>query len=279
MKRLKKKAWETIELYHHTSSQFFMQVMEEGQLTSGGYNGNISGGGHTSIFDVFSDEDPSSNIYYPLIILDEMIKVPSDDKKVTKTLTDLVNKMKEENPDWQSEEIEVSETKPSGNEIGVYLSSDKYNSVGYAEDAVSKGDTSKLNFEVTLAIKVQTDALSPDYDDLVSLELDIDDRSSVPLWKQSLNQVEQCVHNGPIDSESIVSVTFHSLENAYNDSDGKFNDEDEFTEFVSQYIKEDEPMSTMEALSQLALMDSEYANTESLVMSSKKIKRLKKFNK
>lgn len=276
MKRLKKKAWETIDLYHHTSSQFFMQMMEEGRITSGGYNGNAAGGGHEKVYDVPNKENGNSNLSYPLTLLDDWINNPTGEN-ITKDLVNLVQKKKEENPDdWQNEEIEISVSYPSGNEIGVYLAKNQQDEYDYSRAAINNSkDRTTPNFKATLKIEVQTDALSPDYDDLDYFEVEIDKDSSTPLWKQSLNEIGQCVHNGPIDVGSISGVIFYGLEK-YPPNGDKFDNESDFRDFAGKYIQEGTLMATEEAYNQLVLLNQEYESVETPVMASKTIKRLRK---
>lgn len=270
MKRLKKKAWDSITLYHYTSTQYLMKMVDEGQITPGGYNDNVSGGGHYQIYDI--SDDKSEGTLFPLVLIDEFANNEGNkDREVTQDLINYLNKRKEENPDeWRKEETHVKIEKPSGNENGVYLTLDQQDAYQYRYSAIaSNNDKSIPNFGVRLTIEVQTDALSPDYDDLTELEVELDKDSKQPLWKQSLDKINQCLHNGPID---IGSVTAVEISDEVIDCGQKFEEkEQEFLEFTSNIVRLDTDISISEAIDSLKRLNEEYNNLsqDNLMTTSK----------
>lgn len=275
MKRLKKRAWESITLYHFTSSQFFMKMMEEGQITPGGYNDNISGGGHYPIYDL---DDKNDGKEFSLSTIERKINLKLDE--VTQRFKDYIEERKKENPDgWYVENVHVRIDMPSGDGNGVYLSNDQHDSNNYKKEAVNSNNVDKSipNFGMILMIEVQTDALSPDYDDLAELDMELDKDSETPLWKQSLDKLDQCTHNGPISVDSIISVRLDSYNMNLGD---KFSNEEDFMSFaenVTDINRMDTDISAEEAYNLLNNLNEGYKtfNQENLVASSNK-SRLKK---
>lgn len=198
--RLKKKAFNTITLYHHTSAQHFIQMMEEGEITSGGYNNNISGGGHQGYF-VLSNNGSGLffDNYNELVEYSNRTGILFD-----KSLIDEINRLKSEDPEnWDKQSLNVSMIRPSHNEIGVYLTSNVNDSEHeYGVSAVKNSPNKDLpNFPVTIEVRVYEDALGPDLDDG-----EVSSIIGVPYWKQTLDSIHQCVHNGPISIDSITRV-------------------------------------------------------------------------
>lgn len=104
------------------------------------------------------------------------------------------------------------------NENGIYLCNDEYVLNQYRESAVNNTifDQNIPNISVDLKLNVNTENLLPDYDDMAILledpkkrdELDSLFEENVPRWQTSLDEIEQCVHNGPIELDKIVGVKF-----------------------------------------------------------------------
>lgn len=164
-KRLIKKSWDTITLYHGTNSETLMGVMESGYIYPGGYIDKTSNG----LFDTF-DEDG-----YPL---------------------------------------------PSLAQDGVYLTNTEERAEYYASDSMY--NTNKflpVVLGVVFKVTVQTDALLPDYDDIAGkfspewiqrAKEKLKERGENPeeYWRQSIYEVEQVVHVGPISTSEIEGVMF-----------------------------------------------------------------------
>lgn len=129
-------------------------------------------------------------------------------------------------------------------EDSICLSNDIFNSAAHSEEAVEKGNKDKLNLHVTLVIKIQPDNLIPHYDLVKELDGEINKDLSIPLWKQSLNETEECLSNKPISLDSIEKIIFTNIEVATLDKDinNKFDDYDKFEEFLRKYIDDELPV-------------------------------------
>lgn len=165
-KRLIKKSWDTITLYHGTTSETLMGVMESGYIYPGGYIDKVSNG----LFDQYD---------------------------------------------------EYGDPLPSLAQDGVYLCSTEERAEYYANEAMSRADEFFLPvvLGVIFKVKVQTDALLPDYDDLVGkfspewiqrAKEKLKERGKNPeeYWRQSIYAIEQVVHVGPISISEIEGVMF-----------------------------------------------------------------------
>lgn len=115
---------------------------------------------------------------------------------------------------------------PSGEQNGIYLGIDEDTLLPYYNGAIQKTifDDNFPNLATVIKVTVQTDALAPDYDDLPivfgiedyrdfkdlkqQLNKQLFDHSDAPLWLQSLSEIGQVVHYGPISTDSIVGVKF-----------------------------------------------------------------------
>lgn len=248
--KLKKKAAETITLYHHTSAQYFMQMMDDGQITPSSYNGNTSGGGQVQYLELASESaGDGKTVNYNLQQLDE--EYQSGNSVFHQSVIDMLESAKLEDG-WENEEIAIKIRKPSGNHEGVYLTKQRIDSAEYGAAAVNNAKNKNIpDFSIRLEIEVSTDFLDPDLDDGT-----IDISSDVPYWKQTLDAVDQCVHIGPIDMSSVKSVTVKKQEIQYYDS--KFRRLDEFVWWSEEIIDYHSSVSAQEAYSQLQKMYQEF---------------------
>lgn len=275
MKRLKKKAWGTIALYHATSLQYFVEIMNSGQIMPGGYTGKISGGGHKQYLDLAQIGDQTTDKYevvrrnayslYLNIEKSSSMTVLSDDLK------DKVNELRKEYPNdgelavqWLRVKIES----PSGNQIGVYLGKSEADISTYFKDSSKGTNTNLPDASVVLQINAEEDALGPDLDDG-----DINPNIKVPYWKQTLDVCGQCVHNGPVPISSIQQVKVISGRFAANKMGTM-----EASQWAENYIQFDTWMDTTTASAQINQMFQDYQNltqdTQQNVVASNSEKRL-----
>lgn len=257
MKRLIRKAWDSVELYHFTSSQLFMKIMNDGQITSGGYNNVVSNGGHMKVYDL-AGNNPENNYMKTIeFLLNAKEGVGTSNTVFSKELSDYIDQRLNENNDM-NEQIEVSISNPSHNEIGVYLSNDQDDPEDYMSQSLNANSDANLpNFGITLKISVQTDALVPDYDDL---DANTQFSSDNPLWRQSLDKIGQVVHNGPIDVSNITSVKITTNTGAYEVGKPFERNRSEILNWFDTKLSLNQWISADEAVNQLNQMNQEYQN-------------------
>ncbi|AEO93385.1 gp123 [Bacillus phage G] len=247
--RLKKKSWDAVSLKHYTSTQHFIEIMNEGQITPGGYNGNISGGGHVKYLSM-SDGSNTTKKMSPSEI-DRLFS--SDLWEIDKDLLNYVNETKDTD-EWYSKQINVNIIQPSHDQNGVYLTN-RSDENDYGKEAVNNGLSDDYpNFEITLEFNVQTDALGPDLDDGK-----IDKESETPLWRQTIDSIGQCVHYGPISIDSISQVIIKDY-GQINGYEMRFSDRDNFLSWASEFISFEQGLSAADAYSQIQKMYEEFDN-------------------
>lgn len=207
--RLKKKAWEKIDLYHITNSQLFMKIVEDGQMMPGAYTDRVSFGDNMG--------DTSLELYNPSIHqpdqmsqmqLGELRDLIADrDIKISNELKNEVEKLLNEYNDINTNVQVIENESPSGDSNGIYLSKKPNNNM-YKKDS---WDNLPYNgfpaFNTEFRIECDTDALGPDLDDGA-----VNPNDSTVQWKQTLDKFGQCVHYGPIMLDQISGVKFDSLE-------------------------------------------------------------------
>lgn len=213
MKRLRRKAGGTLDLYHTTSSQVLEKINESGSILPSSNTGITSNG--------FNGQ-------------------------------------------------------PSLNENGVYLCNDEYVLNQYRENAVNETVFNKEipNISVDLQVTIDTNNLLPDYDDMVILledpqnreELDNLFEDNVPRWQTSLDEIEQCVHNGPIGIDKITGVKFSTKWIVFNGTN---------LNTVDEYLKFDTWISVNEAIEQLNQLKNGLTTMEPSFASSRLRKLVK----
>lgn len=281
MNRLKKKAWGAITLYHATSLQYFIEIMNSGQIMPGGYTGKISGGGHKQYIDIASPEDKTTDQYEVVkrnaFSLYLNIERSSDTTVLTDNLKDELIKLREQYPndgELASQIMRIKIESPSGNQIGVYLGKSEADISTYFRDSEKGTDSTLPNASIILQINAEEDALGPDLDDS-----EINPNIKVPYWKQTLDTCGQCVHNGPIPISSISQIKIISGRFSANKIPGSVV----ALEWAENYIQFDTWIDTTTAFNQINQMFQDYQNlsqdnSQNIVANSSKrlIKKCKK---
>lgn len=262
MKRLKKKADDrfpkrdkTQTLYHFTSARHLIDAMDEGYITSGGYNGKESGGGKVTYYRLNNGGEGQSVTLRLKSI--ETYQKDSSRNKFDQAVLDKVEEIKKNNENWEDQTLELKYEKPSGNEIGVYLKNEPYDDLAYGSKAVEKYEDKTLpNTSVMLQLKVYEDALGPDTDDVPN----VSPNSDTPLWKQTLDESSQCLHNGPIDVEYIEGVTFYNTN--FRFFDDKFENAKSFNKWAARYMEFQKKYESQEAYEAYSVLLEAYENYE-----------------
>lgn len=263
MKRLKKKAWGTITLYHGTTMQYFMEMMNSGQILPGGYTGKVSGGGYMSYMSLADENDQTTGEYRVeehdvstlcMYIDNKDLGVVLDEGLKTKLLE--LKKQFPSDSDLMDQLLYVRVSNPSGNQIGIYLGKNEGDVDVYLRNWSKGTDNSKPNGAMILKLNVEEDALGPDLDDG-----SINERDKTPYWKQTLDGIGQCVHNGPISIDSISQIKIPG--NKFNTS--KINSivsDMDAEEWGAKYIAFDTWIDANTAFSQITTMFQDYQNVK-----------------
>ena len=196
MKRLRKRAWDKITLYHGTSSQILSLIASDGQIFPGGYINSTSNG---------LVSDPNGNNSH------------------------------------------------SKNQNGIYLAATAEVAERYVKGALlNSPDDIMPSVAVILKLDIDTDTLTPDYDDWPedAVEQWSENNKGSELWKGSLDEVRQVVHNGPIDISSIESVTFLPIYEEGAKLELNF-DNDEVREIIESIISMNIELSLQEAIDKI----------------------------
>lgn len=160
---------------------------------------------------------------------------------------------------------------PSGNQTGIYLGEESVLSY-YREKATSGTffDKSIPNISTDLKINVDTNNLLADYDDMVVLLEDPEDKEElnslfeegIPQWKTSLDEIGQAVYNGAINIDSIIGVRFVSEDIMYSDSG-------ESLDIIKEAIEFNSWLDLDTAINQLEKLENNIKNLEPQVASSR----------
>lgn len=222
--RLKKLAgFETITLYHTTSSQLFLKIIEEGYLLPSSYTDQQTRPKTNFILRDLANSQTKEKKEVSVLTL---IKEKNDyqlSERLQNKINDIIDNVKNNLSDEEKDDkyafyrelnnkfIEISEeTRNPSSGIGVYLTNKEHNEYYLNKVNGTTTNDNLPNFPVELEITVYEDALSPDlYEEFYNGDTSLDRSSDVPLWKQSLEVNEEVIHQGPIDTKFIQRVYFH----------------------------------------------------------------------
>lgn len=224
MKRLLRKAgFESIILYHVTSSQLFLKILEDGFLLPGSYTDQQTRPKtNFTLRDLAANNSKDSEKISILTLIKEIDDYQISSKLQTK-INDTIEDVKRDLPEEQRDDkniiykklkdiyLNISyETKNPSSDIGVYLTDVEHN-----EYYLNKVNGTSINddlpiFPVELKLKVYEDALGPNlYEEYYNGDTSLDRNSDVPLWKQSLEVNNEVIHQGPIDLDNVEQIYFH----------------------------------------------------------------------
>ena len=258
MKRLlrRKAGFEPITLYHVTSSQLFLKMLEDGFLLPGSYTEQQTRPKtNFTLRDLAKNNSEESEEISVLTLIKEESDYQISEKLKTK-INDIIEETKNKLPEEQRnnentiyrilKDIYLNVTHESKNpssDIGVYLTNEEHNEY-YLNKVNGTGTDDNLPvFPVELKVKVYEDALSPDlYEEYYNGDTSLDRDSDVPLWKQSLEVNGEVIHQGPIDLDNVESIYFHLdfFENHHT-----FNDKT-YEEFNEKYEGFNDSLSILE---------------------------------
>lgn len=269
MKRLRKfseDGSQTLELYHYTSAQHFMKIMESGQILPAANTGNTSNGGSVKHY-TLAEENEQGYDFTAGDLYNMIEDADLNSFVIDQSVVDYINEIIISHDEAEDEIVRVKTYFPSGNQGGVYLTEDSSDQQDYGLNAVQNPlDSSLPNFIVCLKVRVSSENLLPDLDDA-----EVDSSSSTPEWQQTLDSVGQCVYGGPVPLDLIKGVQIKDWGFV---GGSKFTDNTEFYNWVEEKgIKFESYVSANEIQNQLTTLLQEYANIGNEV-TSRLIKRI-----
>ena len=175
--------------------------------------------------------------------------------------------------DYDDNSKYLEEKFKSGNDNGVYLGTEEILNY-YRKNAVDATvfDNITPNIPVDLKLSVTSDALSPDYDDLSAIGEDVNNVT----WEDSMDEIGQVVHNGPISIEEISSIRFTKEDILLGDI--PFEHDEKIMSIVDKNIQFNNWINLNTALSQLQKLEEEiheFTQKENIMVAFKTT-RLKK---
>lgn len=237
------------ELYHYTSLRHFIDMMNEGQISPGGFNGNVSGGGHKTHYSLDGQGKKSGKYVVELLAIQSSTNIVLDPDVLSK-IEELRAKFPDED-EFKNQIIQVVTSNPSHNQTGIYLTNKIVDREGYGDKAVEKHPEKNLpNTPVMLTVLVNEDTLGPDLDDS-----SVSEKSSIPYYQQTLDKVGQCLHNGPIPLEQLMGVT---IDRSGWTNTNKFYTPYDFASWAEQYLDTGITLSSEIAYQGTQEMDTAY---------------------
>lgn len=132
------------------------------------------------------------------------------------------------------------------NTNGIYLASEN-SAEEYANSAVYVDEVMPA-FPLVFKLEVDSSNLLPDMDDLGSNFQFTDNEEK---WKQSMDKLQQCIHNGAIELSQISGVRFsNSIDDVVPDENYEFQDylEGEVAKHLGKWYSPNEIMTIIESL-------------------------------